>query len=77
MTKEHLIRLSMIFLLCAGLGAAWMFGKLEPALKSQIEGALLVLFPALMDSLQVGQRQRAQTKRESVRPKASPDAPAA
>lgn len=73
MSKEHLIRLSMIFLLCAGLGAAWLFGKLDAGVRGHVEGALLVLFPALLDSLQVGQRQRVEKKRASVRPSA-PDA---
>jgi len=67
----------MIFLLCACLGAAWMFGQLDPSMKSQIEGALVVLFPALLDSLQVGTRQKIeQKKKESIAPPAA-DAPEA
>ena len=69
MTREHLIRLALIVLTCAGLGGAWLFAGLDPAQKSQIEGALIVLFPALIDATRVGGKQRAEkARRESLRP---------
>jgi len=69
MSREHTIRLALIFLTCAGLGAAWVFAGLDAAQKAHVEGALIVLFPALVDASRVGGKQRAETKRrESLRP---------
>lgn len=70
MTTEHLIRLGLIVLTCGGLGLAWIFGGLDPAQRAHVEGALIVLFPALVDAARVGGKQRAETKRrESLRPR--------
>ena len=69
MTKEHAPRLGIIFLTCGALGAAMLFGHLDGVQKAHLEGALAVLFPALLDSLRVGQNQRIEKAvRESLRP---------
>jgi hypothetical protein len=56
---EHLARTGLILVLTLAIGAAWIWAPLEPEMRARFEGVLLLLAPALLDSLNVARRQRA------------------
>lgn len=55
---EHIIRTGLILVLTLAVGAAWIWAPLDPEMQARLEGVLLLLGPALLDSLNVARRQR-------------------
>lgn len=63
---EHYIRTGAILVLTIACGGAFLFATgLDDMMKGRIEGWLMLLVPALLDSLNVARRQRAMAGGES------------
>lgn len=54
---EHYARTALILVLLIAVGAAWLFGDLEPEVAFRLEGLLYVLVPATLDALRVAFKQ--------------------
>lgn len=55
---EHLIRTGLILVLTLAVAAAWLWAPLDPEMRARLEGLMVLLGPALLDSLNVARRQR-------------------
>lgn len=62
MTKEHLVRTVAVAVMFLALGASWLWAGLEPDMHARVEGMLILLAPAVLDTLQVATRQKRATK---------------